>query len=166
MHSHYCACQAAVFTRDYDLMPAFTQAASDRFNPHAGLAAAATLELAELLSDELAGPRDYRIRRDPQLQRNHVLAGLERAVTTLDNHRRGELLEAFVLLADRENAAAETTVAIADRAWTLCRLAELLEMSSRPAAMRLLLSYLDDPTRPLAALRSSGGEATSRSCGN
>ena len=101
---YQCGCSAAVFTRDYDSIPVLTSAASDRANPYAGLASAATLELAELLAEELASPRDYRIRRDPQLQRNHVLASLERAATNLDEHGRRELLEAFLLLANRENA--------------------------------------------------------------
>jgi hypothetical protein len=74
-----CACSAAVFTRDYDSIPVLITAASDRANPYVGQAAAATLELAELLAEELTTPRDYRIRRDPQLQRNHVLTSLERA---------------------------------------------------------------------------------------
>jgi hypothetical protein len=155
LRSHQCACAAAVFTRDYDLMPVFVAAATDRFNPHAALAAAATLELAELLSDELSTPRDYRIRRDPKLQRNHVLPSLEKAVSTLEEHGRSELLEAFVLLAERENAALKRLLqSPADHEFR--PLVELLESSSRPAAMRLLLSYLDDPHAPLAAIKIIG----------
>src|SRR5262245_50065044 len=101
---HECGCAAAVFTRDFDLIPVFVQAAIDRANPFAVRAAAATLELAELLSDELAAPRDYRIRRDPQLQRAHVLTGLEKAAAQFDAHGRRELLEAYLLLATREDA--------------------------------------------------------------
>src|SRR5437773_2583949 len=65
-----CGCFAAIFTRDYDSIPVLATAASDPDNLYAPQAAAAVLELTELLAEELAAPRDYRIRRDPQLQRN------------------------------------------------------------------------------------------------
>jgi hypothetical protein len=42
-----CACAAAVFTRDYDLIPVFVQAAAQRANPYAARSAATTLDLAE-----------------------------------------------------------------------------------------------------------------------
>src|SRR5262245_57687513 len=147
-----CACAAAVFTRDYDSIAALVTAASDRANPYCAKAGAATLELAELLAEELAGPRDYRIRRDPQLQRNHVIASLERAATSLDQHGRRELLEAFLLLANRENAVLKRILqSPTDRGFL--PLVELLNTSSRPGTERLLLSYLDDPYAPLSALQ-------------
>lgn len=150
-----CGCAAAVFTRDYDLIPVLVQAAMDRANPYATRAAAATLELAELLSEELAAPRDYRIRRDPQLQRAHVLAGLENAAAQFDEHGRRELLEAFVLLASREDAVLKRILqSPTDRSFL--PLVEVLTNSSRPAAQRLLLSYLDDPHAPLPAIHIVG----------
>src|SRR3954470_22975394 len=75
-HLYECACEAAVYTRDYDSIPVLVAASSDPTNPAAGRVAAATLELTELLAEELSAPRDYRIRRDPQLQRDHVLVSL------------------------------------------------------------------------------------------
>src|SRR5262245_936956 len=146
-----CGCAAAVFTRDYDLIPVFVQAAIDRANPYAVRAAAATLELAELLSEELAAPRDYRIRRDPQLQRQHVLSGLERAAAQFDEHGRRELLESYVLLASREDAVLKRILqSPTDRSFL--PLVEVLTNTSRPGAQRLLLSYLDDPHAPLPAI--------------
>jgi HEAT repeat protein len=113
------------------------------------------LELAELLSEELAAPRDYRIRRDPQLQRQHVLAGLERAAAYFDEHGRRELLEAFVLLASREDAVLKRILqSPTDRSFL--PLVEVLTNSSRPGAQRLLLSYLDDPHAPLPAIHIVG----------
>jgi HEAT repeat protein len=150
-----CGCAAAVGTRDYDLIPVLVGGAMDRTNPNAGLAAATTLELAELLSEEVTGPRDYRVRRDPQLQRHHVLPSLERAATELAEHGHTELLEAFVLLANRENAALKRLLqAPSDRRFQ--PLADVLANSSRPAAARLLLSYLDDPHAPLSAIQIIG----------
>jgi HEAT repeat protein len=150
-----CGCAAAVFTRDYDLIPVLVSAATDPANPQAQLATAAVLELAELLAEELATPRDYRIRRDPQLQRNHVLPSLEQAATGLDEHGRRELLEAFLLLANRENAVLKRQLqSPTDR--NFLPLADLLANSSRQGIERLLLSYLDDPHAPLSAIQVVG----------
>src|SRR5262245_41008390 len=150
-----CGCSAAVFTRDYDSIPVLVTAASDRSNPYCAKAAATALELAELLAEELAGPRDYRVRRDPQLQRNHVIASLERAATNLDEHGRRELLEAFLLLANRENAALKRILQSPTYRGFL-PLVELLTTSSRPGIERLLLAYLDDPHAPLSAIQIIG----------
>src|SRR3569623_1052650 len=56
--------------------------------------------LQQHLADEIAAPRDYRIRRDPQLQRNHLMGALEKAATQFPIHGRRELLEAVLLLAN------------------------------------------------------------------
>jgi hypothetical protein len=150
-----CGCAAAVFTRDYDLIPVLVQAAVDRGNPYSVRAAAATLELAELLSEELAAPRDYRIRRDPQLQRQHVLSGLDQAAAQFDQHGRRELLEAYLLLAGRDDAVLKRILqSPTDRSFL--PLVEVLTNSSRPGAQRLLLSYLDDPHAPLPAIHILG----------
>jgi HEAT repeat protein len=62
------------------------------------------------------------------------------------------LLEAFLLLANRENAALKRVLqSPADR--TFSPLIDVLGNSSRPGVERLLLSYLDDPFAPLPALQ-------------
>jgi HEAT repeat protein len=110
------------------------------------------LQLAELLSDEISSARDYRIRRDPQMQRAHVLVGLEKAACEYHVHGRRELVEAFLLLANRENATLKHVLqSPTDR--TFPPLTEVLGNSSRWGVERLLLSYLDDPFAPLAALQ-------------
>jgi HEAT repeat protein len=147
-----CGCAAAAFIRDYDLIPVLVESALDRSHPSAPRAAAATLELAELLAEELAGPRDYRIRRDPHLQRHHVLPSLERAALALGEDRSQELVAAFLVLCDRENAALKRTLQSPhDRSFA--PLANVLATSSQPAVERLLLSYLDDSHAPLGAMQ-------------
>lgn len=149
------AVEAAVATRNYDLLPAFVAAALDSFNAHAPLAARAALDLAELLAEEVASPRDYRHRRDPSAQRNLALPGLERAAGELDQDARPELLEALVVLAKRDNAVLRRILhSPSDHAHL--PLLDLLETSSRPAIITLLLSFLDDPHPPLAALQAIG----------
>lgn len=146
------ACAAAVCTRDYEAFPRLVAVAGDPHHPHQGAAAAAALELCELLAEELAAPRDYRIRRDPQLQRQYVLVVLENSVAQFPLHRRRELLEAFLLLADRENALLKRVLqSPADPLFP--PLTEVLAASPRAEIERLLLSYLEDPHAPLAALQ-------------
>ncbi|MBW8884150.1 MAG: HEAT repeat domain-containing protein, partial [Planctomycetia bacterium] len=150
-----CACEAAVYTRDYDSIPVLVAAASDPTNPAAARVAAATLELTELLAEELSAPRDYRIRRDPQLQRDHVLVSLEKVLTTPGLHWRRELLEAFMLLAIRDNAALKRMLqSPTDRIGMA--VIEQLTFNTRPGIERLLLSYLDDPHAPLSAVQTIG----------
>jgi HEAT repeat protein len=146
------ACQAAIDTHDFDQIPQLVAAAEDAANRDGSLAAMATLELAEGLADALGGPRDYRQRRDPQLQRQHVLASLERSAAEFNRHRHQPLLEAFLLLAGRENAVLKRCLqSPGDRNFK--PLVTTLEESTRQSVIRLLLSYLDDPHAPLAALQ-------------
>lgn len=149
------ACAAAVFTRDYDSLDVLIAAASDVANPFGRAAATATLELSEQILEELASPRDYRVRRDPQLQRSYVLPALERAAMNLAAHGRREVLEAFLLLTSRENAALKKLLQTPQER-IFPALAEVLTTSPRPGIERLLLSYLDDPHAPLAALQIIG----------
>ena len=150
-----CGCEAAVYTRDYDSIPVLVTAGSDPTNPFAAKVAAAALELTELLAEELAAPRDYRIRRDPHLQRDHVLACLEKALNTPGQACRRELLEAFLLLVSRDNAVLKRILqSPSDRIFA--PVAEQLTLTTRSGIERLLLSYLDDPHAPLAAMQVIG----------
>lgn len=150
---YICACEAAVYLHEFDLIPVLVAAAENRSHPQGRLAAATVLELAELLAEELAAPRDYRIRRDPQLQRQHLIGSLERAASQFDQHGRRELVEALVLLAERENAVLKRILQTpVDR--NFVPLVEVLVQSKRTAATRLLLSYLSDAHAPLAALHA------------
>lgn len=146
-------CAAAVFTRDYDLIPAFIEAAEERSNPFRARASETALELVELLAEEAFGPRDYRIRRDLALQRQHALISLERTAGEYHKHGRRELIEAFLLLAQRESAVLKRLLqSPADP--NFGPLVEVLSDSSRPGAMRLLLAFLDDPYAPLSAVQT------------
>src|SRR5438477_7687485 len=150
-----CACEAAVYTRDYDSIPVLVAAASDPTNAFAARVAAATLELTELLAEELAAPRDYRIRRDPHLQRDHVVVSLEKVLTTAGQQCRRELLEAFLLLASRDNVVLKRILQTpTDR--IAASVIEQLTLNTRPGIERLLLSYLDDPHAPLSAMQVVG----------
>ncbi len=147
------ACEAALATRDIDQIPALAAAASNPKNRHQALAAETVVLLAEMLFDELQAPRDYRVRRDPQLQRANLLPALERMADTVDRHQRLELVEALLLLAERDTASVKRILQ-SPRDPSFPALIKVLERSSRPGVIRMLLSYLDDPDAPRAALET------------
>jgi HEAT repeat protein len=145
------ACEVILYVKDYDLMPVLITAAEDQSNPLAGQAARTLRSLAERLYDELAAPRDYRNRRDPQLVRAHMLTALEGSVARFDKHRRAEALDAFLLLANHENATLNR-ILLNPHDKSYLPLVDALTSSIRPGVMRLLLAYLDDAHAPHAAL--------------
>lgn len=149
------ACSAATFTRDYEAIPYLIAVATDKDNPFINQATTTTLELAELLADELTNPRDYRIRRDPRLVRDFVITSLEKATEVIGRPHARELLEAFLLLANRDSAPLKRLLQ-SPRDAGHDFLLEVLTTSSRPGIERLVLSYLDDPHAPYAAAEIIG----------
>lgn len=147
------ACEAALETRDYDQIPALAAAAIDSKNCCQRRAGDVVLLLAEMLFDELHLPRDYRVRRDPQLQRSSLLPSLERMVDSVDRHQRWQLVEALLLLAERDTATIKRILQ-SPRDPSFPFLTQVLEASPRPGVIRLLLSYLDDAHAPRAALET------------
>lgn len=144
-------CAAVVWFRDYDMAPALINAAEDETNPNADLVAHTLLLLAERLYEELAGPRDYRRRRDPQLVRQHLVGSLELSMQHYQKHKRSEIVEAFLLLAGRDNAALKRILHDPFDKAHRC-VVETLTYSERSGAIALLLNFLDDPQAPSAAL--------------
>ncbi|MEX0937811.1 MAG: HEAT repeat domain-containing protein [Pirellulales bacterium] len=150
-------CQAILWFNEYDLMPVLISiaenkgAAEDQSHPHSDRVAVTLLDLAQQLHTEATGPRDYRIRRDPQLVRRHVLGSLELSIGRFMQHKRKEIVEAFLVLADRGNAVLKQILRDPHHACYLT-LVEALAHSSRSGVMRLMLSFLDDPQAPSAAL--------------
>lgn len=94
---------AAVAMHEYNAMPVLLAAAESRQDGAGEAAAGSLLALADSLYEELASPRNYRDRRDPQLVHQHVTSALEGSITRWAQHTRSEILEAFVLLAKSEN---------------------------------------------------------------
>lgn len=145
------SCQAILWFHEYDQMPALVNVFEDETNPHAPLAAATALKLAELFYHDLSGTHDFRPRRDPQLMLRHLTATLEESVKRFGRHRRSELVEAFLLLANRDNLTLKQILLDPHHASYLAVI-EVLTRSRQPGVIRLLLSYLDDPQAPSAPL--------------
>ena len=137
------ACDAAIALHEYDLMPALIKTATASDSPHADLAAHTMLRLAQSLCDEVAQAIDWKGRRDPQLFRVQVVSALELAIQRYADHGRKEIVEAFLMLANRENS---TLKRILRQPLDRCHrpIVECLTQSPRPAVIRLLLNFFDD----------------------
>jgi HEAT repeat protein len=144
------ACRAAISYRQYELIPALIPALENAVGATSDMAAKTFLELAEMLSVDLAAPPAPG-GRDLAMVRDQVLRSLEASVKRFARHRRREPLETLVLLADRENPLLLLVLHdVHHSAFPV--LMEILSKSTSGGALRLLLSFLDDPQVPSVVL--------------
>jgi HEAT repeat protein len=147
------ACQAILWFREYDLAPALVNSAEDTSNPQAELAADTLLNLAQLLYEELAGPRDYNERRDPKMVRKHIVTTLEASVSRFDKHNCRKIIESFLILAKHNNSQLRKILADPYNA-SFLTVVDVLTHNAQLGVMNLLLNSLDDPETPHAVLNS------------
>jgi len=145
------ACQAAVWLRQYDLAMAMIAGLEDPNHPSAAVLGDALLELAELLSEELRGPRPSAEGGDAHFVRRRVVEALGTAVCRFSKHRRREIVEAFLLLTYRDDAVLRQVLQDPYHA-AFVVLVDLLSKSPHEAVIGLLLSFLGDPRPPSAAI--------------
>jgi HEAT repeat protein len=146
-------CDAARLFCEYDLIPTLLVALEDDTNPYRETVARTLIDLADALFQDLAGERDERRRRDPQLSRRNAVSALEASVRRFPRHQRLEPIEAFLQLTTRDNAA--LTGLLNDvRESTFVPLLQVLHGSNRPGVLRLLIGFLDDARPPSAGLAS------------
>src|SRR5581483_7926987 len=96
---------------------------------------------------------DYRVRRDPQLVRKNVRTSLEQSVQRFIKHKRQEPIEAFLVLAARDNATL-MQILLDPHHPSYLPVVQTLTHSPKPGVMRLLLGYLDDPQSPSAVIQA------------
>ncbi len=141
------ACQAALWFREYDLIPSLIAVLENPTGTMTPLAGRTLLELTELLYSELASPRADGRRRDPQILRHRVVADLEQSVARFARHRRRQIVEAFLLLVNRDNVTLKQILS-EPRHPAFVVLVDALAKSPAGGVMRLLLNFLDDPHAP------------------
>jgi HEAT repeat protein len=144
-------CLAAVWFCEYDLIPTLLSVLEDRSKANADMAAETLLKLVGQLYEELSAPRDYTHRRDPQLVRRHAISSLEASVSRFGLHKRREVIEAFLLLVNRDNVTLKKLLENPHHAGFLV-VVDVLSKSEHGGVLRLLLGFLDDPHAPSAAL--------------
>jgi HEAT repeat protein len=140
-------CDAVLWIRDFDLIPVLITAAEDKSNSQAGQAAQTLLSLCEMLSEELATPREYGNRRDPEYLQSFVVNALEQSTRRFGQHQRSEVIEAFLLLARLDDGGLQMILQNPrDKVYLIT--SHLLMHSPRPGVMRLLVRFLDDAHAP------------------
>jgi len=145
-------CDALKRLREYDLMPALITAAEDDTSPNGDAAAKTLLEMADILFEEATGPRDYNQRRDPQMVRSYVVTSLEKSALRYGKHGRREIVEAFLLLAKRNNPTLLRI--LADPLDKVYRpILQVLQHSKRKGVIRLLLSFLEELKAPASTIK-------------
>jgi HEAT repeat protein len=154
-------CRAAVTFRDYDLISTLLTVLDSPDQPHSELAATTTLELVQALCEELAGGRDPSDRRDPQMVRRYVLGSLESSVHRYGQHKRREVVESFLLLVDRDNAALRQMLSNGNHT-AFVAIVDGLAKSPQRGVIKLLLSFLEDRHAPAATFNVLGGRSDTR----
>jgi len=144
------ACRAAIWFREYELIPTLLAVLEDRAQENTELAAETLARLVGQLYEDLSGSGKGR-RRDPQLVRNHVLGSLESSVQRFPQHKRREVIDAFLLLVGRHN---ETLKQILQdpRHPIFLPMVDALSRNMGEGVIGLLLGCLDDPHPPSAVL--------------
>ena len=145
------ACQAIVWFKEYDLLPALIVAAEDRSHPNVEVAARTIVELAELLSAAMSAPQSSTDRRDPQMIRRRVGGILDASVSRYVKHTRREIITAFLLLSQRDNVVLKQILQDPHHPAYLPLIDDLLH-DPHTGILRLLLGFLDDPRAPSCAI--------------
>lgn len=132
---------------DYDLVPTLVMVAERTCGERADAAVTLTLSLVDQLGRWLAAEREPVLGRDPETIRFCVLESLERSVERYRQHRRAELLEAFVVLAGPDS---NTLRHILDSPYHPCHqsIVQSLTIGMSPNVLRLLttmFAYRDAP---------------------
>ncbi len=146
-------CEAALLTRDYDLLPVLLTAANDHSSPNHVPATTAVLDMAKAIYQESTAPRDYSDRRDPQLVRRRAVRSLEESITRNSRNRDAVVLEAYLILVERSNPTLNRMLK-SPREPGYDAAMRTLSTSERPGVMRLLLSFLDDHHAPAGCIKA------------
>jgi hypothetical protein len=145
------ACTAAVMFSDYDLIPTLLTILEDASQLKVSKGAETLTQLAMQLYDEVAHSEKNNSTRDPQWIHRHAVSCLETSVQRFGRHRRREVIEAFLLLANSKNTVLNHILQNAHHVSYLV-LVDSMSRSSHDGVMRLILDFLDNPQMPLAVL--------------
>ncbi len=135
-------CDALLHIREYELIPTLVTAAVQTRNPQSPRVARTLLQLAELLYEEISGPRDTRRRQDPNRARTQVLGSLRDAMVRYRAGQPRELVEAFLLLVPHDDQVL-TSILDDQRHPTYGLVSEILNHSTRLGIIRLILNCLE-----------------------
>jgi HEAT repeat protein len=144
------ACHMMLVGRAYEHLPTLVGVAENPGHRHSQQAAATLIRLTRLLHDELAGERPQH-GRDPFFARRQVLPAIERSVVRYGEHRRLEIVDAFLLLVP---PTSPTLVKVLSDSQQACHapVVASLRTSAVTAILDLLTQLMHDTKTPLALL--------------
>lgn len=145
-------CEALLCIREFELIPALVTAIEEPENPYATMVAETLIGLSELLQEEISGHRKQRQLREPARVRQQVLPSLERAADRYEQHRHREVIEAFLMLTNHENAVLKQ-ILCEPRHPAYLVVTDILRNSARPGVIRLVLNLMESRFAPTAALQ-------------
>ena len=150
-------CNAAVYLEEYNILPTLLTVLTNQVTPTSDTIAATTLQLVDRLGKELDAPRSGSEgrRRDPQAMREHVIDSLAAAVQRFSQHRRREVVEAFLALAQPDNRVLRHILHDPHHG-SFVAVIDVLQKSHRSHVTRLLCELLLQPQAPSAALNVVG----------
>ncbi len=146
------ACQVILMNRMYDLFPVIVKEVEENEPSQSSPLAATLIQLANLLQRELSGESRDRTSRDPFFVRRHLLISLQQSLKRYGEHERTEILDAYLLLVSHDNSMLQE---ILQEPWHVLHepMIEILEASTAPGILSLLLSVLKDTRAPASLLR-------------
>ncbi len=149
--SSRAACHFIMSRRAFDEFPALVTAAIDPQHPGGDAMASTVLDLARALHEEIVAYRRAPAGRDPSFARRWALTALAKAVDRFREHRRMELIEAFLLITTPGN---HTLIQLLnDQSHPVHEpLLSMLRTSPSLGAIDVLAKIYDDPQAPLALL--------------
>jgi HEAT repeat protein len=148
------ACRIVSISGDVDLLPTLVKAGEDKKHHFRMDVAATVLELATGVQRELTlwASGDRTAPHDPSFKRHHVLVSLEQSVSRFSQHRRKEILDAFLMLAPVDNATLKKILRDTNHA---CHSAVVAELTSTQdfAIIERLVEMLSEIEAPPAVLK-------------
>jgi HEAT repeat protein len=141
------ACELVEHFTEIDLVPTLIAVAENPMSPHADQATQVVRRLVRQLSDILHSPLDDPSRRRTGLMRQHVLENLERCVERFRQHKRLELIEAFVILSGSNSKLLRSILQAPHHACFTPVLHTLTENQS-PGVIGLLIEFLQTTKAP------------------
>ena len=141
------ACELIEHFTEIDLVPTLIAVAENPMSPHADQATQVVQRMVRQLSDILHTPLDDPQRRIPSLMRRHLLENLERCVERFRQHKRLELIEAFVILSGSNSNLLRSILQAPHHACFTPVLQTLTENQSL-GVIRLLIEFLQKTKAP------------------
>jgi len=148
------ACRVILMGRVYQMIPALVEVAADHEHRHSQQALATLVQLASLLHQESFARGEERT-CEPGIVRRQILPSLEKSVVKFAEHRRIEIIDAFLLVVPPNN---ETLLKILQERSHPCHrpVLDSLGTSALVPILDLLTRLLHDLEIPTAALKTIG----------